>query len=122
MEHGQNQTQPEPKMEVEELSEPQQAHEIVEIPFVNPLVENIMAQMNTPQQCGEPDDIYHHHHDAAVQLHHVTFERTQSRSDPNQAHHFDETDSAIPTIHEASEASRPGIQVPFHACVPIANN
>ena len=27
MEHGQNQTQPEPKMEVEELSEPQQAHE-----------------------------------------------------------------------------------------------
>ena len=70
-----------------------------------------MVQMNAPQQCGEPDDTYHRHCDAAVQLHHVTFERTQSCLDPNQACHFDETNSTIPTIHEAPEASRPGIQL-----------
>ena len=46
--------------------------------------------INAPQQCGEPDDTYHRHCDAAVQLHHVTFERTQSCLDPNQACHFDD--------------------------------
>ena len=59
MEHGQSQTQPEPKMEVEELSVPQRACKMVEIPFVDPLVENVIAQINTPQQHGEPDDTYH---------------------------------------------------------------
>ena len=83
MECGQDQTQPDPKMEVEELSEPQQAYEMVEILFVDPLVENAMAQMNMPQQCGEPDDTYRHYHDAPVRLHYVTFERIQSCLDPN---------------------------------------
>ena len=109
MEQGHNQTQLEPKMEVE-------------APFVDPLVENAIAQINALQQHGEPDDTYHRHCEAAVRLHHVMFERTQACLDPNQACHFEETDSAIPTMHEASEASRHGIQVPFHAHMPIANN
>ena len=122
MEQGQNQTQPEPKMEVEDLLVPQQAHEMVQTTFVDTLVDNAIAQIHAPQQHSEPDDIYHRRHEATVWLHHVMFERTQTRLDPNQACHFEETDSAIPTMHEALETSRHGIQVPFHAHVPIANN
>ena len=122
MEQGQNQTQPEPKMEVEDLSVPQQAQKMVKTPFVNTLVENVIAQIYAPQQHSEPDDTYCHCCEAIVWLHHVTFERTQTHLDLNQACHFDETNSAIPTMYKASEASRHGIQVPFHAHVPIANN
>jgi hypothetical protein len=53
MEQGHNQTQLEPKMEVEELSVPQPTHKMVETPFVDPLVENAIAQINAPQQRGE---------------------------------------------------------------------
>ena len=109
MEQGQNQTQPEPKMEVEDLLVPQQAHKMVQTPFVDTLVENAIAQIHAPQQHSEPDDIYHRHREATVQLHHIMFERTQTRLDPNQACHFEETDSTIPAMHEALEASRHGV-------------
>jgi hypothetical protein len=84
--HG-TETEPNPaelKMEVEELSVPQQTHEMVKTPFVDPLVENVITQINALQQCGEPDDTYHHCREAAVRLHHVTFERTQACLDPNR--------------------------------------
>ena len=70
MEQGHNQTQLELKMEVE-------------APFVNPLVENAIAQINAPQQHGEPDDTYRRHREAAVRLHHVTFERRFSEITPS---------------------------------------
>ena len=71
--------------------------------YLDPTVEDAIANINAPQHIGELTWIgdYRRHHDAATRHHHVTFENTSSPTTYHQ-----------PAAPGTSETSGPTIQVP----------